>query len=245
MRLKSSESALRNISRDPHLDDRPHDPDGDAQGAYQGGGELERWAELDPHLVAALSPTDPLGQAARNLRAMIAAARLEDGHRPKIVVLIGADADPETALLSASVAIASAQSGWRTLLVDSDATDPVQHRLFGIAHGAGAARGGNGEEPTLLVRPGPMAALALASTELSGSKLEPMQMHSALRDFVDEFDLIIVDASHSASSSAATFGADAAVVVLRRDFTAVSDTQEIVHSLRTAGTAVLGTFMFK
>lgn len=240
MRLKSSENILRPVPGTPR-------PDAWTEGDAPLGtsGEVQSWAQLDPHLVAAVEPGDPFAQSARNLRAMIAAARLEDGHRPKVVVLLGADADPETALLSANVAIASAQSGWRTLLIDSNGANAVQHALFGVTPRYDLEHSVDGEEPTLTVRASPVSGLALGANERASSKLAPMQMHSALRQFVDDFDLIVVDASHASGSSAATFGADAAVVVLRRDFTAVADTQELVHSLRTAGTAVLGTFMFR
>jgi protein-tyrosine kinase len=241
MRLKSSESTVR-IHDVPLAHDARFDEE-QARGNEAGSSEVDLLLELDPHLVAALSPNEPLAQAARNLRAMISAARLENGERPKVVVLLGADADAETALLSANIAIASAQSGWRTLLVDTDAADPVQHRLFGLPYYS-ATEGASGE-PELIVRASSIPRLALATAKHSSSASAPMQMHSALRQVTEDFDLTIVDASHRNKSSAPTYGADAAVVVLRRDFTAVADTQEIVHSLRTAGTEVLGTFMFK
>ncbi|MDX3908904.1 MAG: hypothetical protein QHC67_03705 [Sphingobium sp.] len=242
MRLKSSESTVRIHDVPLAHDARFDEEEGRGEGASSS--EVDLLLELDPHLVAALSPDDPLAQAARNLRAMISAARLENGERPKVVVLLGADADAETALLSANVAIASAQSGWRTLLVDTDSADPVQHRLFGLPYYTGTGQD-DGGEPELIVRASSIPRLALATAKHSTSASASVQMHSALRQVTEDFDLTIVDASHRSRSSAPTYGADAAVVVLRRDFTAVADTQEIVHSLRTAGTAVLGTFMFK
>ncbi|MGK2909935.1 MAG: tyrosine-protein kinase family protein [Sphingobium sp.] len=241
MRLRSSESALRRDQKMPLIEALLDTGDGTDPIAdpHHDGEDL---AALDPHLVVALSPHDPLAQSARNLRAMIAAARLEDGTRPKVVVLLGADADAETALLSANVAIASAQAGWQTLLVDSDGRDPVQHRLFGLTS---YLDGGYDDDPALTIHATPIAGLALASSAHGPSATANTQLHTALRHFIDDFDLLIVDASHKSGADAAIFGADAAIVVLRRDYTAVTDTQEILHSLRSAGTEVLGTFIFK
>jgi Mrp family chromosome partitioning ATPase len=90
----------------------------------------------DAQIPPALDPASPLMEACRVLRANLAA-----GHTGalKPLVVIAPAPDATCALIAGGLALALAEEGNRTLLVDADLRAPVLHKLFAIAPGPGLA----------------------------------------------------------------------------------------------------------
>lgn len=203
---------------------------------------------LDPLLVAAFTPEHPVARTVRDLRAMISAARTRDENPPKTIVVLGVDASAEAAVLIGNLAIASAQAGCRTLLVDANLTGPVQHRLFRLPNRSGLSSALSGDQAAdIEIRPCAIPGLWIMpagpartdATELLGNG----RLYASLRPLLDEFEIILVDASHSSREYLISAGADGALIVLRQGISSVQETAELADRLRVEGTPLLGSVM--
>jgi chain length determinant protein tyrosine kinase EpsG len=101
-------------------------------------------APLAAELVVAHRPYAPAAEALRGLRAQVR-RRLAELDRRVLAVLSPAHGDGRSHV-AANLAVAFAQGGGRTLLIDADLRRPRLHTLFGPADPAPAAGGATMEE---------------------------------------------------------------------------------------------------
>jgi tyrosine-protein kinase len=80
-------------------------------------------------------PKSPEAEAIRSIRESIRFANVD--HRPRVIVVASALPQEGKSLVAANLALAFAQAGTPTVLVDADLRRPTLHKLFGI----GADRG--------------------------------------------------------------------------------------------------------
>lgn len=203
---------------------------------------------LDPLLVAAFTPEHAVARTARDLRAMLSAARKPDGNPTKTIVVLGVDAAAEAAVLTGNLAIASAQAGCRTLLVDANLTEPVQHRLFRLPNRSGLSSALSGDQNAHIeIRPCAVRRLWImpagpactnATELLAGGRL-----YASLRPMLDDFEIVLIDASHSSREYLISAGADGALIVLRQGISSVQKTAALADRLRGEGTPLLGSVM--
>lgn len=90
---------------------------------------------LDRRLVAAFQPFGVQAEALRVLRTQLMLRWF--GERSRVLAIVSPRAEEESSLLVANLAIVFAQLGERTLLVDANCRNPVQHSLFGLKSGTG------------------------------------------------------------------------------------------------------------
>ena len=204
---------------------------------------------VDPLVVTAFDPDDPLALAARSLRALVTAARRTDGGAVHSIALMGIDTDAETAVLAANLAVACAQTGYTTLLVDADLGNPQQHALFRLRNRQGlttilsnASRAGTVAQATAirglsLISAGPGVPNA---SEL----LDRRRLAQGIEPLSDEHSLILVDAGDAASNGiSAALGLDATILLVRRDVTESRLLSRVVDRLAEGGMTVLGTII--
>lgn len=206
-------------------------------------------AGVDPLVVTAFDPTDPLAQAARRLRATLSAMTGADGEPLRIVVLLAVGTRAETALIAANLAVACAQTGYATLLVDANGDAPVQHELFRVSNRIGLstllAHGPAGDA----IQPTAIDGLSIlpsgATVRNFAELLDRAGLYAKLRDLADDYDLVLVDASHDDPdiAVAAAEGTDGALVVLRRDASSMQQLKSLVAQLEGRGAPVLGTVL--
>ena len=203
---------------------------------------------LDPLLVAAFTPEHPVARTARDLRAMVSSARKPDGTPPKTIVVLGVDAAAEAAVLTGNLAIASAQAGCRTLLVDANLAEPVQHRLFRLPNRSGLSSALAGDQDAYIeIRPCAVHGLWIMpagpartnATELLGNG----RLYASLRPLLDDFEIVFVDASHSSREYLISAGAEGAMIVRRQGISSVQETAELAERLRVENTPLLGSVM--
>lgn len=203
---------------------------------------------VDQLVVAAFDPSDPLSQAARRLRGAVSAATNAEGEPLRLLTMLAVDTRAEAGLVAANLAVACAQTGYRTLLVDANLDDPVQHDLFHVSNLTGLS--------VLLAQQAPDAVQVTAINGLSvlpagpavrnfAEMLDRGALHGRLRDLAGEFDLVLVDASHAdaAIAVAAAQGADRAMIVVRRDDSSMRQLTALIDGLHARGTAILGTVL--
>ena len=210
---------------------------------HEGEGQPSR------ELVAAFAPFHPRTEEIRALRTqlMIRWYRRDAGHNALVV------ASPHSgegrSYLAANLAIVFSQLGATTLLVDADMRKPRQHRIFGIPgnHGLSALLSGRGEAAATFPVPGlnrlsvlPAGALPPNPQEL----LSRMSFTTLVKDMQSVYDVVIIDtppAKQYADAQAIAFRAGNALVVARKDHTAVAATSRVVRDLAGTGARVVGT----
>ncbi|MFN8540755.1 MAG: hypothetical protein U0232_25170, partial [Thermomicrobiales bacterium] len=92
-------------------------------------------AGRQPDLAMLSQPTSPVAEAFRALRANL---KFAGGDKPPRAILLADTGTGEgRALVAANLAVALAQAGDPTLLIDADLRQSRQHELFGVANASG------------------------------------------------------------------------------------------------------------
>lgn len=202
---------------------------------------------VDQLVVAAFDPEDVLARSVRALRGTVTAAMREDDQPVRSIALLGRDAAAELPILAANLAVACAQTGVPTLLVDANLDHPHQHALFRLHNRVGLATLLAGSEHGKHVQAAAVGGLSLLTTGpavSNASELFDRQRLAKVAElFTDDFGLVLVDAGCELTAAAAANGLDAAIIVMRRDVTYTRDLQLLVESLQSSGQFVLGTVL--
>lgn len=140
-----------------------------------------------------------------------------------------------TSILTALVAIAAAEAGHRTLLVDADAVIGTQHRLFGVESPAGLGLLAHGDRTIDDVRVPLGMGLDLVPGGGSDGGLTDLEHRTALRragEVFGEYALVLVDAgSHLAAvQRVAAAGISRLVVVATPDAIAAAAAYAVVKA---------------
>ena len=202
----------------------------------------------DPLLYALRQPFGEHAEALRALRLRLHMAGVgrPDVH-PALAVLSPRDGDGRSTL-AANLAVSFAELGLRTLLVDADLRRPHQHALFGASAGDGlsALLAGRSDSPFISPVPG-FAGLAVLPSGPVPPNTTELLARPALPAFLaraqQQFDLVILDtppAGPASDASYAATAAGAALLVARRNRTALRDLQALSGTLTATGVPVLG-----
>ena len=207
---------------------------------------------FDPELVVAIDPFGDQAEAFRDLRSqLLVGVMAPENPRTALAVLSAQPGDGKT-YVAANMAIALSQLGGRTLLIDADMRTPRQGKLFGVEGSSiglsGILSGRFGVDVIQEVAELPSLYLLPVGT-LPPNPLELVQ-HSRfsllLNELHGKFDHIIVDtpaASHGADSRVIATKCGSALVLGRRNATAVKPMQALLHSLARTPTQVAGVLL--
>lgn len=202
---------------------------------------------VDPLVVTAFDPDDVLARLARNLRGILTGALRRDGQQLRSVALIGRDTAAELPILVANLAVACAQTGVPTLLVDADLDQPHQHGLFRVPNRNGLAALLAGNDHRGLVQPAAIGGLSLLTAgqgvRNASELFDRQRLANVIELFVEDFELILVDAGCEATAVDAAMGLDAVIMVLRRNITYTRDLRTLMEQLEANGQTVLGTVL--
>jgi non-specific protein-tyrosine kinase len=145
-------------------------------------------ASLPPDLEAG----SPFLAACRQLRVRLAPGAAEVRLPP--LLLLGADASPAYGLTAAGLAVALAEAGRATLLVDADLRQPGLHRLFGLTPSAGFADLilNPAAEPTIIAVTGTLSLLLAGEAQPDAdSCLGLPTLGQAVQRLTDRFEAVI------------------------------------------------------
>lgn len=207
---------------------------------------IEPKIEPDEQLTMAHDLRDSRCEAVRSLRTELL-LRSDATDRADIVALLSPCAGEGRSRLAAELAIAFAQTGRSTLLVDADLRHPQQHRYFQSDNELGLAQALEfGEKPRLRsVRSLPRLAV-LTAGEVPD---DPLQLFSG-RDFAsmiegwrDEFKFVVIDTAPVArfSDGLAVASLVGRVLVLSRArHTPDKDMQNMLRRLAATRAQILG-----
>lgn len=204
---------------------------------------------LSDELVAAHEPFDPQTEMLRELRTRLLLEFFSG--EPRVLAIISADPRDGRSYLAANLAVAFAQLGEKTLLVDADLRFPRQHRIFGQTHGSGlaqalAGRGGlDGAERVPYFE----SLWLLAAGAAPPNPLELLSRATfagLLAEARRSFHIVIVDtpaAARGADGRLTASRADGVLLVARPNRTRLADLERICGAALAGSTRLAGAVL--
>jgi receptor protein-tyrosine kinase len=200
-------------------------------------------------LVAAFAPFHPRTEEMRALRTQLLIRWYNPEQGRKSLVVASPERGEGRSYVAANLAIVFSQLGARTLLVDADLRKPRQHKIFGLpeGHGLSSLLAGRSEHTATFPVPGLNRLSVLPAGPLPPNPQELLSrpvFNAFMKDLQGIYDVVIIDTPptrHYADAQSVTFRAGDALVVARKDHTAVALTQKTIRELAGTGARVVGT----
>jgi capsular exopolysaccharide synthesis family protein len=196
-----------------------------------------------------LRPKSVVAEAYRTIRTAVFFG-VPKGQAKSILVTSPAPGDGKSTLVS-NLAIAMAQAGQRTLVIDCDFRRPMQHKIFevGCEKGLSSVLSGSGN-PDESIQAGPVSGLDLLScgpevpnpSELLNSDL----FVAVLNRLCEEYDRVIIDSppvTPVADSQILGAVCDITLLVLRAEKSTRKLSQQARDSLLSVGGHLLGAIV--
>lgn len=201
-----------------------------------------------PELVTLLQPFSVQAEAIRAVRSQVT-MRLSkpDAVRQALAVISPASGDGKT-YFAANLAVALAQLGGRTLIVDADLRGPRQHEVFKVSNAAGLSSLLSGRSETQVIQPveGVAGLFVLPCGPVPPNPLELIERPAfglLVRELTSKFDHVVIDTAAAALGSDACVVAakcGAALVLTRKHENKVSALQDLVASMAGSSVQLLG-----
>lgn len=204
-----------------------------------------------PELVSLNEPFSAQAESFRALRSQLMMRLFADGEPRRALAVISPQPGDGKTYCAANLAVALAQLGGRTLLVDADMRGPRQHEVFKLANRAGLSGILSGRADSHVIQQ--VAAVpSLFVLPVGTTPPNPLELVERpafgllMRELAAKFDHVVVD------TPAAVYGADplviaarcgSAIIVARKDETKIDLLQELVASLSGSATKFAGTVM--
>lgn len=172
--------------------------------------------QASPELVVLNQPYSARSESFRALRTQVASRAFAqtEGARPALAIVSPSEGDGRS-YLAANLAVALAQLGGRTLLIDANLRKPRQHAVFGLADTGGGLStllSGRSESSGLKPIDGLPGLFLLPAGPIPPNPLELLERPAfgrVLAELGKQFDQVLID------TPAAEAGADAAVIAAR------------------------------
>ncbi|WP_457390618.1 polysaccharide biosynthesis tyrosine autokinase [Roseateles sp. P5_E1] len=201
-----------------------------------------------PELVTLLQPFSVQAEAIRAVRSQVT-MRLSkpDTVRQAMAVISPASGDGKT-YFAANLAVALAQLGGRTLIVDADLRGPRQHEVFKVSNSAGLSSLLSGRSETQVIQAveGVPGLFVLPCGPIPPNPLELIERPAfglLVRELTSKFDHVVIDtAAASLGSDACVVAAKcgAALVLTRRHENKVAALQDLVASMSGSSVQLIG-----
>ncbi|MFZ4689199.1 MAG: polysaccharide biosynthesis tyrosine autokinase [Polymorphobacter sp.] len=209
-------------------------------------------SRLDPSLITARGQRDRASELVRSLRTNLS-HRLDDWHGAETpcVTMASLTSGVGRRLIASNLAIASAQAGVRTLLIDADMRNPALQSLFNTPDSSGlstllAGRSSFQDVQSIAAIPGldflPAGPIPPNPTELLGKLAITLPLLRAETGA----DLVLInapplDAAEDLYVIAAA--APAVLIVARRHFTLARPLARAMERLQLAGATIIGSVL--
>ena len=177
---------------------------------YPYAAEAQR--KLSPELVMLNEPFSAQAESFRAIRSQVMKRVFNDRAAPRrALAVVSPNAADGKTFFAANLAVALAQLGGRTLLIDADLRGPRQHEVFNLANPTGLAGilSGRADSHAVQLVPGVPGLFLLPAGNMPPNPLELVERPAfglLLRALTAQFDYVVVD------TPAAEFGADAGVI---------------------------------
>ena len=205
-----------------------------------------------PDLVALNEPFSYRAETFRALRSQLLARGFgQTAGRRRALAVISADIGDGKTYCVSNLAVAMAQLGGHTLLIDADLRNPRAHQVFHTdnSRGLSSILSGRSEQNVIQPAAGVEGLFVLPSGIAPPNPLELVERPAfglLLAELTGKFDHVLVDtpaAAHGADAGVIASRCGAALVVARRDASRVGALQDLVGSLNDATVQVAGVVM--
>ncbi len=212
---------------------------------------LQGDSALSEELVLAYQPFGAQAEALRVLRSELLQRWFGAAGRQHALAITSAQAEEGRSFLAANLAVAFSQLGKRTLLIDADLRQPRQHALFGLPNSMGLSALLSGRAGLAAIAPIPgLPGLSVLASGIAPPNPAELLARPAFAQLLDElahnYDVVLIDTPAAldcvdARSVAARAGA--ALVVARKDASALGAVTQLAATMGQAGIAVLGAVL--
>jgi chain length determinant protein tyrosine kinase EpsG len=201
-------------------------------------------------VITAHDPQNALVEPIRALRTQLMFSWLNDC-RQKVLAITSPDRHEGRSWIAANLAVAFAQMGERTLLIDADMRNAQQHRYFNLDNSLGLSAlltGRAGISTVVRVNP----ELRLFVLPAGNAPPNPQELLSrsifaeVIRRCASQYDLVLIDTPAAAETSDAQViagKAGAAVMIARRNLSRSGRLISATQRLRTAGVNIVGCIL--
>lgn len=204
---------------------------------------------IDSELVVAFDPFNRCAEQMRALRTQLMIQWSTERPGSRTLAIVSPERQDGRSYVTANLAVAFAQLGSRTLLVDADLRRPRQHRVFGVPDSVGLSSvltQRAGADAIVPIREfGQLSLLPAGAPPPNPAELLSGQAFLKLiADLKEEYDVILFDTSAAGSCTDAqtvAFRAGSALLLARKDRTRLADTTRLVRQLEHAGSKLVGT----
>jgi len=207
--------------------------------------------KASPELVTLNQPFSVQAESFRAIRSQIMMRLFNEGQDRRAIAVVSPDSYDGKTFFAANLAVALAQLGGRTLLVDADMRGPRQHQVFGLDNSAGLSGILSGRAATKVIQqvPGVPSLFVLPVGPTPPNPVELLERPAfalLIRELLSKFDHVIVD------TSAAIYGSDSAVIaarcgaaliVARKDKSQVVSLQDLAANLSESPAKLAGVII--
>ncbi len=184
-------------------------------------------SSISPVVATAYEPAGGVAESMRTLRAQLLARWYNTKDAWPALAITGVERGEGRSFIAANLAVAFAQMGKRTLLIDGDLRNPIQHQTFNLPNRLGfagilAGRAGLPEICLLERMPG-LSVLTAGSPPPNPQELIARERFGMLlHDLSRRFEIVLIDTPASVDSADAqmiAIQARGAFIVSRRNVT--------------------------
>ncbi len=205
----------------------------------------------NPELVALNQPFSVQAEAFRAIRSQVTMRMSPSREARTPLAVISASTGDGKTFFAANLAVALAQLGGRTLLVDADMRSPRQHQVFGLNNNAGLSSilSGRAESQVIQQADGVSNLFVLPCGPLPPNPAELVERPAfglLMRELNSKFDYVVVDtpaADRGVDSAVIAARCGTALVIARKHVSPVSGLQDLVASLTGSSVQLAGAIV--
>jgi protein-tyrosine kinase len=206
-------------------------------------------ARVSRELVVAHEPFHPCSEEMRALRMQLLIRWSNDPAKHRTLAIVSPDSGEGRSYVAANLAVAFAQLGERTLLIDADLRKPRQHRIFDLKENCGlsAALCDRADRSGVIPIPGfgTLSLLPAGESPINPMELLARDMFAVLlRRLRADFDVVLLDTppvKRYADAQSVAFHAGSVLVLARQDHTRFTDSIRVIRELRDTGLCTVYT----
>lgn len=204
-----------------------------------------------PELVLLNKPFSVQAEAIRAIRSQVMMRLFNEGQDRRALAVLSPDSGDGKTFFSANLAIALAQIGGRTLLVDADLRGPRLHTVFNIENTSGLSGilSGRSEAKVIQQIPDVPSLFLLPVGITPPNPLELVERPAfglLMRELVNKFDHVVVDtpaAIYGSDSAVIAARCGAALVIARQDRSRVAQLEDLVANVSETSAKIAGVIV--
>ena len=208
-------------------------------------------SKISQSVVAAYHPLQPKMEALRALRSQLMIRWFDNEPARRSLAVVSAARGEGRSFIAANLAVVFSQLGERTLLIDADLRNPVQHALFAVDNrvGLSACLSGRGGPDAVMPIPGLRNLFLLPSGTVPPNPQELLARRiflELLQNLANQFDVILLDsppAAQTADAQIIAVRAGAAMIVTRKNATRSWRVQGVSDKVLEAKASIVGAVL--